>query len=109
MATAIQTTSISPTTFVTASSRYKKSTVIQYGNNQILTFTTYQRKKQSISSSDKFTIVTPGEEYRPDLTSYRTYGIVDYWWLIMEFNGIYDIYDYKSGLNIRIPNANNLI
>ena len=109
MATTIQTTNISPTTFVTPSSRYAKSSVIQYGNNQILTFTTYKRNNPTISSSDKFTIVPPGEEYRPDLTSYRAYNTVDYWWLIMEFNGIFDIYDYKSGTNIRIPGVDKLI
>ena len=109
MATAITTTNISPKTFVTASSRYANSTVIQYGDNNILTFKTYVRNDPVISSTDKFTVVPPGEEYRPDLTSYLAYNSVDYWWLIMEFNGIFDIYDYKSGLNIRIPSVNNLI
>ena len=109
MATNITTTNIRPTIFVTASSRFAKSSVIQYGDNQILTFTTYKRNNRSTSSSDKFTIVPAGEEYRPDLTSYRAYNTVDYWWLIMEFNGIFDVYDYRAGLNLRIPSANNLI
>ena len=108
MANPITVTTINPQTFVMPSSRYVNSAVIQYGINNTLTFETYVRPTRAISSTDKFTTVPAGEEYRPDLTSYRAYGTVDYWWLILEFNGIWDIFDYTVGTNLRIPNAYNL-
>jgi hypothetical protein len=42
---------------------------------------------------------------RPDLISYKVYGTVKYWWLIMMVNGIGDIFsDLEVGLTLQIPN-----
>jgi len=107
MAVPIQISSSKSQNYVTPSSRYVASDVIVYGEQGILTFETYKRQS-TISSQDMFAIIPAGEEYRPDLTSYRAYGTVDFWWRIMEVNKIYDIYDYVSGTNIRIPSPINL-
>ncbi len=103
MAVQIETTDVPTTDFVTPTSRYLNSQVILWGDNRLLTFNTYKRSPISISSEDQFTIIKPGDEYRPDLTSFRVYGTTDFWWRIMEANGLSDIFNYKSGLNIRLP------
>jgi len=43
-----------------------------------------------MTQSDKYFVVTPGTEYRPDLVSKEAYGAVDFWWKIMEANNIKD-------------------
>lgn len=105
MAIPIEITTINPTKFVTPSSRYVNSNVILWGENKLLTFNTYKRTPIAVSRSDKFTVVPPGEEYRPDKTSRRAYGTPDFWWRILEANDIKDIFDYKAGLNVRIPSS----
>ncbi len=89
--------------FVAPSSRYSRSTVLLYGEQGILTLSTYKKKDLHFSIDDKYTVVLSGEEYRPDKTSYRAYGVVDLWWAIMEANNIKDVFDYKAGTNLRIP------
>lgn len=101
----IQVTSTDPTRYVTATSRYANSTVIIYGEDGIITFNTYKKHSFPSSQSDKFDVVPPGEEFRPDKTSQRAYGTVDFWWRILEANNIKDIYDYTAGTNIRVPSA----
>lgn len=103
MANNISYPNISSKRFISFSSRYINSKVLYYGDNNKLTFETYKRKKIISSPSDKFLLINSSNEYRPDLVSYAAYGTVDYWWYIMEFNGIKDIYDFKSGITLRIP------
>lgn len=40
-----------------------------------------------------YTVVTKSEEYRPDLLCYRIYGTIEYWWILLEINGISNIWD----------------
>lgn len=105
MSNYIEYTNLSPTRFVPVSSRYNNSKVIYYTDNKLLTFTTYLKGTYNLNSTDKYYVITAGTEYRPDLVSQTAYGTVDFWWKIMEANNIMDIYDFKAGLNIRIPNA----
>ena len=91
------------TSNVNKSSRYANSTVVYYGPNKLLTYTTYKRTVIPPSSKDRYTVVSPGSEYRPDIMSQNAYGTPDYWWKILEANGLKDIYEFKAGLNIRIP------
>jgi hypothetical protein len=105
MANYVETTKINPKRFVPMSSRYSDSTVIYYTENKLLTFNTYKKNTIALSEKDIYYVVTPGTEYRPDLVSKTAYGTVDFWWKIMEANNIKDIFDFKAGLNIRIPNA----
>jgi len=90
-------------TFVNATSRYVDSTVVVYGQDRKVTFTTYKRIDKT-SQFDKFLVIPEGYAYRPDLVSNRVFGYPDSWWLIMEVNNIYDIKDFVAGKTIRIPN-----
>ena len=43
---------------------------------------------------------------RPDLLSYKIYGTTDYWWLLMRYNQIFDIWnDLFSGKTLSIPDV----
>ena len=106
MAVPIEESPVEPTVFVTNTSRYVNSTVLLWGNQKALTFSTYKRSDdQNDSELDQFAVIPPGEEYRPDLTSNRAFGTPDFWWRILEANNINDIFDYKAGRNIRIPSS----
>ena len=104
MANQITITNINPRTqLVAATSRYADSQVMYYGALNRMTFNTYKKRRQSTSSNDRYTVVTAGREYRPDLLSYDFYGTPDFWWKIMEANNIKDIYDFKAGINVWLP------
>lgn len=103
MANKITYTDLSSSRFVPPTSRYIGSQVLQYSEQNILVFETYKRKPYKPTGKDKFTVISPGHEYRPDLLSNSIYGVPDFWWRIMQVNNIWDIYDFKAGTNIRIP------
>lgn len=103
MAVTTQIANLNVSSFVTSLSRYQNSEVIYWGPLNIITFTTYKKQKYPLASSDKYTVVSPGAEYRPDKVSQAAYGTPDFWWKIMEANGIMDIFDFKAGTNIRLP------
>lgn len=96
-------TNLRPQQFVDAFSRYTESEVIYYGERNLLTFTTYKKRNSAPNDGDRFTVIRPGHEYRPDLVSQEAYGSPNFWWFIMEANGIMDIFDFKGGMNIRLP------
>jgi len=93
--------------FVPATSRYVGAAVLLYGEDRLLTFESYKRKDVAFQDDDLLGTVSPGQEYRPDLTALDAYGTSDLWWKIMEANNINDVYDYKAGINIRIPSPLN--
>ena len=68
-----------------------------------ITFSTYKKRSQVTSETDSFLTITKAFEFRPDLVSYKVYSTPDYWWKILEFNGMMDIFDFKNGKNIRLP------
>ena len=103
MANFIETTDINPRTFYTSASRYLDSVIVYYTDLKRLSIETYKRQPITLSQNDKFLVIGKGYEYRPDLISSKVYGFPDYWWRIMETNGMNDIYDFKAGVNIRVP------
>jgi hypothetical protein len=42
---------------------------------------------------ENFLVVRDNEACRPDLISMRAYGTMNYWWFIMWYNGITDIWN----------------
>jgi hypothetical protein len=91
--------------YVTATSRYIFSDVGFYGPQKKITFAIYQRLIYTESPEDKYIAITAGLEYRPDLVSNFVYGTVDYWWVLLQANNIADVFDFKTGLTIRIPSS----
>lgn len=103
MANRIEYTDIESKEFVTTTSRYADSKVIYYSDEKIITFETYKKSKHLASSNDLVTVISAGMEFRPDLVSKERYGTIDFWWKIMEVNNIKDIYDFKAGKTIVLP------
>lgn len=66
------------------------------------------------NSLSRFTMSYPVSYYqiveadvmRPDIISYKVYGVVDYWWIILYVNDIESpLTDMTSGTIIQIPNV----
>lgn len=99
-------TNILKSNLIDAVSRYQKSRVIYYGDLPKTTFEIYKRIPVNANSSmDKVALITPGWEYRPDLVSFDVYGAPDFWWKILEVNGMNDVLQFRSGLTIRLPSS----
>jgi hypothetical protein len=105
MANRVKKSRILSSTYVDVTSRYRGSKVLYYGENNIVTFETYKRKRAALGKTDKFYLITASTQYRPDLVSNLAYGVTSYWWRIMEANGMKDITDFKAGVTIRIPES----
>jgi len=103
MANTIEHTDLTTNSFVNSTSRYVDSSVLYYGDLRRLTFSTYKRGTYPDNSEDLFTVIPAGMEYRPDKMSELAYGTPDFWWKIMEANRIADIFNFKAGVNLRIP------
>lgn len=103
MANSIEYTGISPTTFVTPTSRYASVRVVKYSDQKITTFETYKRKPFAMSSRDQLAVIPVGMEYRPDLMSADRYGTTDLWWKIMEANKMKDVLEFRAGRTIVLP------
>lgn len=107
MTVRIEQSTIRPDKMVRGFSRYLNSPVIYWGEQRRITFETYLRKPYTLTGKERVTRITPGLEYRPDLLAYDVYGTPDAWWKILEVNGIKDIYDFKTGITVVLPD--NLI
>ena len=105
MANKITKTEINPVNskLVVAVSRYAQSKVVYYGDKNLITFKTYKKQVILSDTEDQFTVVPPGMDFRPDRMSSDAYGLPDFWWKILEANNLKDIYEFRAGLNIRLP------
>lgn len=103
MANYIEETGLSPDKYVNSASRYKSAKVVYYTEQKKLTFTTYKKNKINFAPSDQWYEIYKQVEYRPDLVSFEIYGTVDFWWKIMEVNGMKDILEFSAGRVIRLP------
>ena len=99
----VEGSTIKANNLVSAGSRYLNQTVLYYGDQKFLTFDTYKRKNYVKTGTEQVMVITKGVEYRPDLVSYDIYGFPDAWWNILEANGMSDIYDFKAGTTIILP------
>ncbi len=105
MANFIKYTGYSTNKLVDPTSRYNNKPVIYYGVKPKVTFSLYKKKNLTFSPGDKFYEITKEVEFRPDLVSYYSYGVPDYWWRIMEMNDMKDVLEFRAGKNIRIPQS----
>lgn len=108
MANSIETTSgLSNLTFVGPSSRYLNSEIVNYviNGSKFLTFKTYKRTPRQAAEDDRFYVIPPGSQYRPDIVSKFVYGREAWWWVIMQANNMFDVMDFKAGKTIIIPSA----
>ena len=103
MANYYEITNLPSARFVLPTSRYIGSKVAYYTERKLLTFQTYKRGSYIATKSDQYWVIEKGYEYRPDLISNQKYGTPDFWWKILEANGMKDILEFKTGTNIILP------
>lgn len=101
----IEKSEIKANTLVDSNSRYINSQVVYYSEQKKITFETYIRSPYVSNGSENVMLISKGLEYRPDLVSYDVYGVPDFWWKILEANGMHDIWDFKVGITIFIPSV----
>lgn len=65
-------------------------------------------QNQLISLSPNGTYFIQGNDERPDIISYRIYKDTQYWWMLMMYNGLSDVYQIKSGVTISFPSISDL-
>jgi phage tail protein X len=53
--------------------------------------------------------VTVDERGAPDLISLRVYGSVDYWWIILAYNGIGSYRSIVEGVSLKIPDMASVV
>ena len=104
MTVPIESANIRTSSLISGFSRYQNSEVIYWGDQRRIAFGTYIRTPYVPTGDEKVTMITPGLEYRPDLLAHDYYGVTDAWWKILEANGMSDIYDFKAGVTIILPN-----
>lgn len=103
----IQYTKAEGRKYVPPTSRYVMTPVINYEGK--LAYPIYRKKKLKINPQDQHYEITQDVEYRPDLVSHMFFGAPDFWWRIMELNGMKDILEFKEGRNIILPGSNLFI
>lgn len=89
--------------YVTPTSRYFSTPIIFYEDR--LTFPIYKRKELTFNPTDQHYEITKEFEFRPDLVSYNFFGAPDFWWKIMEMNGMKDVLEFRAGRNIVLPGS----
>jgi len=58
-----------------------------------------------LSYSPGYYRVNSNDIWRPDLISYKIYGDVKYWWILLLYNGIDDPFnDIQTGDIMEVPN-----
>jgi len=74
-------------------------------NYDILT-SAFLNELASISASGRITV--QGQDSRPDLISYEVYGDVQYWWIILYYNGLSRIDELVNGMELKYPSLADL-
>jgi hypothetical protein len=105
----IKQTNLKGKNLVDATSRYYKSNVIRYGDNNKITFPIYRKSNLSFSQQDQYYEIPKDMEYRPDKVSQFFFSAPDFWWRIMEMNGMKDVLEFRAGRTIRISGGTLLI
>lgn len=103
MTVIIEDALLKPEEVLAPGSRYLKQKVVYWGESRKMTFDTYIREPYTPTGREKVMMISKGVEYRPDLVSYDVYGFVDNWWRILEANSMKDIWEFKAGKTIILP------
>jgi len=67
-------------------------------------FSKYRFKYQTTTYTVKSSDIS-----RPDIISYNNYGRIDYWWFIMKFNSVDDVWnELYPGLLLKMPDIRDI-
>lgn len=62
-----------------------------------------EAKEEFLSDDDVYHTVEKHEVNRIDLVSFKYYGTVNYWWVILLANSVHDPFEISLGHILRIP------
>lgn len=88
--------------------RYDLSKFFDYssGDNHDILTSFFLLELKKLSESGNYFVQS--EEGRPDLVSFRIYGSVQYWWIILEYNELLSYQDIKNGTTIKYPSVQDI-
>ena len=87
--------------------RYDIAKFLQYENDSFDMVSSYFIwKLKSLSKVGEFFV--SAEENRPELISYKLYQDVQYWWLLMMYNDIFNFQEIPAGTIIGYPDLSQL-
>lgn len=89
-------------------SRYHKLRRITDDDNDTY-IESYENYNIPNRDDDQYYIVTPAEEDRLDLVSFKFYSNPLYWWIIAEASDIVDPQEVPSGTLLRVPSLQSII
>ena len=92
-----------------AVSRYTLKTQLRL-NNEDVVIRNLRISDININKTDGDTVhkIEAGEEFRPDLVAFKQYNNPTLAWVILSANNMKSIFEFKTGLIIRIPEVTSL-
>lgn len=55
------------------------------------------------SRDDSYYVITNADQYRPDILAQRFYNDPRMYWVLLAANNMKTVFEFESGINIRIP------
>ena len=90
----------------TSPNRFDPAKLLEYSDNYDPLTSSFLNDLKSLP---KFgTWIVQAEEKRSDVLSYKIYGDVQFWWVILFYNDLTDNDDLVSGMTIKYPNLTDL-
>jgi hypothetical protein len=86
---------------IKVNTRFAKEKFINYDNGFDILDSYFINQLTKLPSIGTFRVTT--ELNRPDIVSYKIYGHVQYWWIIMLFNEIYDELELTYNTVLKYP------
>ena len=86
--------------------RYSMSKFLDFTDNFDPLTSDFLLNLSSIPSIGRFTVT--GDESRPEIVSNKLFSSVQYWWILMYYNGITAVDDLTSGTQLRLPDPDAL-
>lgn len=75
-----------------------------YGKEKVLTSNDFE--KYRFIHPMKYYRVTRDDTGRPDLISLKLYGTIDFWWMLMKYNGVDDVWnELYPGQMLKVPDV----
>ena len=86
--------------------RYDFAKFMEYTDNYDPLTSSFLRQLPTLPENGFYSIQS--EENRPDLVSFRIYGSVQYWWIILAYNAFTSHENIVNGLTIRYPGLEDI-
>ena len=86
--------------------RFDMSVFMPYTDNYDPLVAEFFRMLPNITTSGRYKVQT--EDSRPELISNKLYGDTQYWWILLQYNGIAYVDDLKVGMSLNFPSLSDL-